>query len=99
MGWHYVCFHHRAFDDGLIFIDDEYRVYRNSDRINYLEKTDQIIGLAKFEATLRNDLLLPSRRKITPVQKILRSVISSGGSRTGEIAASYRPLEGHFFGH
>jgi len=58
--------HHKALDNGLIFIDREYNVCINEDKIDYLAKVHKDGGLHKFTKLLNDQITLPSSRIYYP---------------------------------
>lgn len=76
--------HHRAYDDGLIVIDEDYKIRLNDRKVKELRiaKFDQ--GLESFEKSLRigETIYFPNDRKHTPSKEyILRRLVSEGLTR------------------
>ena len=58
--------HHRAFDLGLIGIKWDYSVILNDRRMAELHSTGWDGGAAEFKASLRDQILMPARRRHYP---------------------------------
>lgn len=58
--------HHRAFDSGLIYIDENYNIRLNQERVDYLKKIGQDGGLEKFLALQYEQLALPKTKNQLP---------------------------------
>lgn len=58
--------HHKAFDSGLIFIDEEYNIKINKDKVEYLEKIGKDGGLKKFSELQYEKISLPKFEKFYP---------------------------------
>lgn len=65
--------HHRAYDDVLIGVSEDYRVLRNGIRLRELERLNLANKQGEFFEGLRPVLLLPSRTPDRPRQEYLRS--------------------------
>lgn len=51
--------HHNSFDKGLTFVDKDFLVQINEDRVEYLDRLNLTHGLGRFTRTLRRVLALP----------------------------------------
>jgi putative restriction endonuclease len=64
--------HHTAYDRGLIYIDEEYKILLNKSKIEYLEKLGLASGYRKFEELGFEELALPTNMAYYPnVENIL----------------------------
>lgn len=54
--------HHAAFDNGLVFIDEDYNIKINEDKVEYLVKVGKDGGLRKFEGLHFDKIQLPRSR-------------------------------------
>lgn len=69
-----LCFnHHKAFDSGLIWINEKYDIVLNSSKIEYFKKTNISGGLDKFIANSRigEKIFLPENKKFHPSHNYL----------------------------
>ena len=51
--------HHKAFDSGLVYIDPDYSVLMNDDRVELLKMRKEIGGLQRYKRVLHPTLVLP----------------------------------------
>jgi putative restriction endonuclease len=58
--------HHRAYDSGLIYFENDYRIVLNSTLVGVLQQDDLIGGLREFKSQLRPAISLPSDRRLRP---------------------------------
>jgi putative restriction endonuclease len=58
--------HHRAFDNGLIYLEDDYRVVINEAQVASLKADGLGDGLAHFSSKLRPAIALPADRSLRP---------------------------------
>lgn len=63
--------HHKAFDDGLVYIDSSYRVNINSARIQYLTKVDRLRGKQQFIECLYDRIDLPEDPEYRPSAEMI----------------------------
>ena len=52
--------HHKAFDDGLVYMDTRYALHVNNARIQYLQKVNRLNGKQQFVECLRTSIDLPA---------------------------------------
>jgi len=64
--------HHKAFDAGLVFIDEEYNIKINNDKVEYLEKIGKDGGLKKFSDLQYEKISLPKIEKFKPSIKYIQ---------------------------
>lgn len=64
--------YHRAFDAGLIHLDEEHRMQLNEGQAHLLEKIDLAGGLATFKATLGQAIFLPPDENQRPTIDFIR---------------------------
>lgn len=55
--------HHAAYDKGLIYIDERYKIKVNDDKVSYLEKIKRDGGISKFLRLHNEELDLPSSNR------------------------------------
>lgn len=55
--------HHTAYDKGLIYIDESYKIKVNDDKVSYLEKIKRDGGMSKFLKLHNEELDLPSSNR------------------------------------
>lgn len=58
--------HHKAFDAGLVFIDEEYNIKINKAKVEYLEKMGKDGGLKKFSDLQYEKIRFPKVEKFKP---------------------------------
>jgi len=63
--------HHKAFDTGLVYLDNKYNIKINKDRVEYLEKIGKDGGLKKFSDLQYKKMFLPKIKKYNPSQKYI----------------------------
>lgn len=64
--------HHKAYDNGLIYIDKDYVIRQNEDKIRYLEKMKLDGGIMKFMGLMSGERIdLPSSRTCYPKKEFL----------------------------
>lgn len=63
--------HHKAFDDGLVYIDSRYRVNINNARIQYLEKVNRLNGKQQFMDSLYDRMDLPADAEYYPSKEMI----------------------------
>lgn len=64
--------YHRAFDRGLVFIDDRYYVRLNSRKVEELETLGMSAGLGSFAAPLNRPMILPGNPVLRPSLEYIR---------------------------
>jgi putative restriction endonuclease len=64
--------HHKAYDDGLILIFDDFKIDINEDRINYLRAEGLDGELDRFLENKRDVLLVPLNEELWPSKDYLR---------------------------
>jgi putative restriction endonuclease len=64
--------HHKAFDAGLVYIDEEYNIKINKDKVEYLEKIGKDGGLKKFSDLQYEKISLPKIDKFNPSKKYIK---------------------------
>lgn len=64
--------HHRAFDAGIVYMDEEYNIKINKDKVEYLEKIGKDGGLKKLSDLQYEKILLPKIEKFNPSKKNIR---------------------------
>lgn len=65
--------YHRAFDNGLIYLDDEYRMQINAREIQRLERTNLNGGIESFRAPLGRIFLPPDPAQRPALEYIRRA--------------------------
>ena len=58
--------HHRSFDTGLLYVEDDYSIHVNSARVEHLRKMGRTGGLRWYEQQLERELLLPDNYDLFP---------------------------------
>ncbi len=58
--------HHRSFDTGLLYVEDDYSIHVNSARVEHLRKMGRTGGLRWYEQQLERELLLPDNYNLFP---------------------------------
>ena len=58
--------HHRSFDTGLLYIEDDYSIHVNSARVEHLRNMDRADGLEQYTQQLKRKLLLPDNYYLFP---------------------------------
>lgn len=64
--------HHKAYDRGLLGVDEKYRVLINEQRVRRLENKNQVYGLDRFRNALRDEIRLPTAAHARPRPEYLR---------------------------
>jgi len=64
--------HHKAYDAGLIYINEEYNIKINNDKVQYLEKIGKDGGLKKFSDLQYATMLLPKINSHKPSKKYIK---------------------------
>lgn len=64
--------HHKAFDSGLIYIDENYNIRLNKDKVEYLEKIGKDGGMKKFCDSLYKEILLPRNERYKPLAENIK---------------------------
>lgn len=64
--------HHKAYDNGLIYIDEDYNIKINEDKVKYLEKVGKDGGLKKFVDLQYDKMLLPQLESRWPSKRNIR---------------------------
>lgn len=64
--------YHRAFDRGIIFVDEQYRIHLNRNRVEELRTLHLDGGLPTFCAPIGKTLLLPTVPSLRPGRKYIR---------------------------
>lgn len=64
--------HHKAFDAGLVYLDEEYNIKINKNKLEYLEKIGKDGGLKKFADLQYEKMLLPQTEKYSPSREYIR---------------------------
>ncbi len=64
--------YHRAFDAGLIYLDDEYRMCLNNGQINALDRVNLVGGVEFFRAPLEQPIFLPPDPQQRPRVEFIR---------------------------
>ena len=64
--------YHRAYDRGLIFVDEQYRVRLNKSKANQLEKDKLGGGLADIQQALNQRIILPANSGLYPSKDLIR---------------------------
>jgi len=64
--------YHRAYDRGLIFIDEQYRVRLNNSKADQLEKDKLGGGLADIQQALNRRIILPANSGLYPSKDLIR---------------------------
>lgn len=57
---------HRAFDNGLIYVDRDYTIHVNNNQLADLHRAGRTEGLTGFQASLRNTIHLPTDSELHP---------------------------------
>lgn len=73
--------HHRAYDNGLVAVAEDYRVLMSASATGRLDELSLDGGLESFRADLRNIILLPSSPAIRPNPDYLRIGMECRGWR------------------
>ncbi len=63
--------HHRSFDAGLLYVQDDYSIHLNLARAKHLRMMDRADGLDRFVRQIRSDLLLPAEVEWLPAPENL----------------------------
>ncbi len=58
--------HHRSFDTGLLYVEDDYSIHVNSAKVEHLRKMGRTDGLQWYEQQLERELLLPDNYDLFP---------------------------------
>ena len=58
--------HHRSFDTGLLYVEDDYSIHVNSAKVEHLRKVGRADGLQWYEQQLERELLLPDNYDLFP---------------------------------
>lgn len=58
--------HHRSFDTGLLYVEDDYSIHVNTARVEHLRKMGRADGLQWYEQQLERELLLPYNYDLFP---------------------------------
>lgn len=61
--------HHRSFDTGLIYVDQNYWIQVNANRVRYLRKMNRAGGLGNYRRNLQPKLALPSNINLQPLEE------------------------------
>lgn len=75
--------HHRAYDHGLIYFDEEFKIHINKEKVEYLEKIGRDGGLNKFISITYDVVNLPKLEHYYPskdkirLANTIRGIISS----------------------
>lgn len=64
--------HHKAYDAGLIYIDEHYHIKINQEKVEYLEKIGKDGGLKKFTDIQYGSMLLPEINSKKPSKDYIR---------------------------
>jgi putative restriction endonuclease len=64
--------HHKAYDQGLIFFDEEYNIKINENKIEYLEKMGKDGGIQKFLKLMFEKLMLPTSKIYYPSKEYIK---------------------------
>ena len=64
--------HHKAYDSGLIYIDENYNIKLNEERVQYLEKIGKDGGLKKFLDLQYDQVTLPKLESYYPSKEYIR---------------------------
>ncbi|MEK7127970.1 MAG: HNH endonuclease [Patescibacteria group bacterium] len=64
--------HHKAFDSGLVYLDEEYNIKINKGKVEYLEKIGRDGGLKKFSDLQYEKISLPKIEKFNPSKKYIQ---------------------------
>jgi len=71
--------HHAAFDSGLVFMDEDYSIKVNEEKIKYLTKIGKDGGLRKFEGLHFEKIQLPRTRTVYPSAEYIKLANSIRG--------------------
>lgn len=52
--------HHKSFDMGLLYVDEDYSIWINMARVDYLKKVGRSEGLKLYRSYMQSKLILPS---------------------------------------
>ena len=63
--------HHRSFDAGLLYVQDDYSIHLNLARVRHLKMMGRADGLDWFVGQIRGDLLLPAEAEWLPAPENL----------------------------
>ena len=61
--------HHKSFDTGLIYVNEDYSIKVNADRVGYLRKMNRAAGLRNYLRNLQPNLTLPSNINLRPLEE------------------------------
>ena len=61
--------HHKSFDTGLLYVEEDYSIQVNTNRVNYLRKTNRAGGLGHYRRNLHLNLSLPSNIGLRPLKE------------------------------
>lgn len=64
--------HHKAYDAGLIYVDEDYRIHLNEEKVKYLEKIGKDGGLKKFADLQYETMILPKIESQKPSKKYIQ---------------------------
>lgn len=64
--------HHTAYDSGLIYFDDNYKLFINKSKLSYLEKTKKDGGIQKFINLQYSELQMPSSKIFYPSAEYIK---------------------------
>ncbi len=64
--------HHRAYDGGLLAVNEHFKILENPDLIHQLESSGRVEGLDFFKDNLRQDILLPEKVSNHPKPEYLK---------------------------
>ena len=61
--------HHKSFDTGLLYVEEDYSIRVNTDRVKYLRKVNRGGGLRHYMRSLQPNLTLPSNIDWSPLEQ------------------------------
>jgi putative restriction endonuclease len=64
--------HHKAYDSGLIYVNEDYKIRINEKRVEYLEKVHKDGGMTKFLKLQNEEINLPSSHIYQPSKEFLK---------------------------
>lgn len=64
--------HHKAYDVGLIYVDEEYKIHLNHEKVEYLEKIGKDGGLKKFTDLQHEEMFLPQIESKKPSKQYIK---------------------------